>query len=315
MRRWSDNDHVWGPFLWAYSKTYRPISIVLESLDDEEWSEGHAVSKLRLCAFGCALQIVLPPILKPKLIKVMARTWDAETVKRLGRDWYMQAEQRVFGFSYLPGEGFLQVFRGARTMDSLTDRTWSKHLPWTQWRHVRHSLYTLEEGHFWTDPDSLLGLGYRWDALQRAREAVPKVRYLVRDGYDGEMIVAECFIEEREWRFGTGWFKWLSWFRRPMIKRSLDISYSKEVGPRKGSWKGGMTGHSCEMLQGDTPMQAFLRYCPLENLQFIGFAHAADTAQSVAVPPDVAEILKGAESGQALDDLGSQNAEGEVRKS
>lgn len=37
----------------------------------------------------------------------------------------------------------------------------------------------------------------------------------------------------------AGWFKWLSWFGRPKIRRSLDIQFSSETGPEKGSWKGG----------------------------------------------------------------------------
>jgi hypothetical protein len=85
--------------------------------------------------------------------------------------------------------------------------------------------------------------------------------------FDGEVITATTHIEEREWRFGTGWFAWLSLFRRPRIIRSLDIRFSAEVGPRKGSWKGGTMGHSIEMLPGELHRGAFQRYAAKHNLR------------------------------------------------
>ena len=76
--------------------------------------------------------------------------------------------------------------------------------------------------------------------------------------------------EERQWKFGTGWFKWLSLFRKDRVRRSLDIDFSREVGREKGSWKGGTIGHGIEMLPGESNEQAFRRYCTENNLSFIG---------------------------------------------
>lgn len=72
-------------------------------------------------------------------------------------------------------------------------------------------------------------------------------------------------IEEREWKFGTGWFRWLSWFRKPKVSRSLDIRFSEEVGKDKGSWKGGKVGHGIDMLPGELHEAAFRRYCEKEH--------------------------------------------------
>ncbi len=79
------------------------------------------------------------------------------------------------------------------------------------------------------------------------------------------MIVATCVIEEREWHRGAGWFKWLKWFYPRKIRRSLDLKFSAEVGPEKGSWKGGTIDHGIEMQKGETPRQAFERYCSKEH--------------------------------------------------
>lgn len=313
-RRWSDNDHTWGPFLVSYSRRYRPLAIVLDSEDDEEYGgpkpERHSTA-LRLSAFGLTLIVYLPAFLKPKLTKVMAPSWDAETVKRLGRDWYWRAEERSFGFSCL--DGHLQVFRGLRTDDSRTDRTWSCFLPWTQWRHVRHCLYDLDGNLFWTAPIEQSRLGGSWfEDLRRAEARVPKQMFRILD-FDGEEIIATCHIEEREWRFGTGWCTWLSWFRRPRIKHYIDITYSKEVGPRKGSWKGGTMGESAEMTQGDTALTAFIRHCNKNGRDWKGFAFTNSPSQPVPVPPDVAALLMGAKDDRLLENDGNQKAEGAIR--
>lgn len=112
----------------------------------------------------------------------------------------------------------------------------------------------------------------------KAQERVPKAHFGFED-YDGEMIIASTYIEEMEWKFGTGWFKWLRFFRKSKVRRSLDLHFSAEVGPEKGSWKGGTTGHGIEMLDGELHEQAFRRYCATEHdarhgkkyrLRFIG---------------------------------------------
>ena len=79
--------------------------------------------------------------------------------------------------------------------------------------------------------------------------------------YDDEEITATTYTEEREYKKGTSWCKWLSLFIRPKVVRALDISFSAEVGPRKGSWKGGTVGHGIDMLPGENHESAFRRYC------------------------------------------------------
>jgi hypothetical protein len=76
-------------------------------------------------------------------------------------------------------------------------------------------------------------------------------------------------IQEREWLRGVKAFRWLSRFFYPKIRRSLNLEFHKEVGPRKGSWKGGTIGHSIEMLPGELHEAAFRRYCEKNNMTFI----------------------------------------------
>lgn len=259
MTRLTDNDRHIGRFI-TYARCsphWRPLRVVYSSGggDDNE-----KANNLTVYAFGWILRILLPALLQPW------RRW----VDTSGYKWaspaggYFDEHPREYGFSL--SDGFLQVFLGAQTHDSTTTQSWSKFLPWTQWRHIRHSFYDGEGRHFWTEWDRPRGFKLRddWQAQQAIKAACPAVVFEF-DDFDGKRIRATCRVEEREWKFGTGWFKWLSLFRAPRIRRSLDLDFSEEVGPEKGSWKGGILGTGIEMMPNETPEAAFRRYCEQEH--------------------------------------------------
>lgn len=255
--RWGDNDKYFGPITYARDRRWKPLTIDLSSADDED-----RCCSLRLSAFGHTVIVALPPIVPSYRERVYPTGWTAETIARLGRNWYWQVDQRSFGFTV--SDGHLDVRFGRQTNDSSTERRWGKFLPWTQWRHVRFSLYGIDGGHVW----SSAGGKYDWEAQRAAEECCPGLSFDFLD-YDGEAIVAATKIDEREWRFGTGWFEWLSLFRRPRIARSLDIKFTAETGERKGSWKGGTVGHSIAMLPGELHEAAFRRYCAEHHMTFV----------------------------------------------
>ncbi len=270
--RWGDNDRNLGPFTYAYDPKYWHWAVVLKA-DVSEDTDCETCS-LRISLGPRTLIIGLPRIVRPAVTRRYPG-WDQATVERLGRAYYDIAHERVFGFSY--GDGFLQVFRGLRTHDSSTDRTWSCFLPWTQWRHVRRSFYDLEGRHFWSEIDAetqaVRKLGdqarnERYDIVRSWEALCPTITFRFLD-FDGEQLTATTKIEEREWLFGTGWFEWLSLYRRPKIVRSLDITFSGETGKRKGSWKGGTVGHSITMLPGEFHCAAFQRYCKEHDMTFV----------------------------------------------
>lgn len=261
-RRWGDNDVYFGPLTYARAsgRDWRPLAVVLGSGDDE-----YPGANLRISGFGHTVILALPAwVLRPHVERVHAN-WDAATVERLGRDWYENVTEREYGFTL--SDGHLSVALGRQTHDSSTEQSWGCFLPWTQWRHVRRSFYGLQGQHIASmlDAERHLWEGHR----QEIADATPTVSFEF-DDFDGERIVATTRIEEREWRFGTGWFRWLSLFRAPRISRSLDLRFSKETGKRKGSWKGGTVGHSIEMLPGELHESAFRRYCAERGMTFVG---------------------------------------------
>jgi len=254
MNRLTDNDRNWGPFTLA--RWRREFSITLSSGDEEDTPV--AKNSLRIIAFGWAIRMALPQIVQPHRVRHEAN-WDEATVKRLGRNHYFETHERKFGVSLSDmgnGYDFLQVKFGPEIWDSSTSKSWCMHLPWKMWDCVRHSIYEPDGTHYFTEKPK------KWDEYYAAKQKCPTSKFRFKD-YDGKEITAECIIEEREWHRGEGRFKWLRWFYRPMIRRDLDIRFSEEVGPGKGSWKGGTVGHSIEMLPGETPEQAFRRYCEL----------------------------------------------------
>ena len=264
--RWSDNDRYFGPFTYAKDGKYKNWAIILQSGNDE-----YPGCSLRFSGFRRTLIIALPPFIRPWL-EEFGEPVDPAMAARIGRSRCYHTHRREFGLS-LSGSGmgdgydYLQVKYGAQTHDSRTDMSKGYFLPWKQWRHVRHSLYDLSGAHFADMPQR----GRYLDTLDE-REAIEKAcpsRTFPFVDFDGEAIDATTRIEEREWRFGEGWWKWLSAFRRPKVNRSLDIRFSKETGPRKGSWKGGTIGHSIDMLPGELHEAAFRRYCAEHQMTFI----------------------------------------------
>jgi hypothetical protein len=265
--RWSDHDRYFGPFTYARdNEHYRPLAIVLGSGDDERPG-----CDLRISGFGHTLIVALPQVIRPWRRKVVPG-WDAATIARLGRDWYWDTHEREYGFTL--SDGFLNVLLGRQTHDSRTEQRWGYFLPWTQWRHVRHSFYGLDGEHVATLPDtgkSYLADPGRFERERAVADATPTRSFHFLD-FDGEVIVAKTKIEEREWRAGTGWFRWLSLFRSAKVRRSLYIAFSAETGERKGSWKGGTLGHGIDMRPGELHEDAFRRYCAENRMTFIGAA-------------------------------------------
>jgi hypothetical protein len=231
--------------------------------------DGAGPNTLTAYAFGWVACLRLPRLLDDHKVRHVAASWDAATVARMGRNWYEKRFPREYGFSL--SDGFLQVFMGAQTGDSDTTQDWCTHLPWTQWRFHRFSLYDLAGAEFFTEFEadrrartkaSATRLGY--EDQYAAQAAMPKAVFLV-DDFDGQRLTVTTHIEEREWKFGEGWFKWLSLFRKAKVRRSLSINFDKECGPEKGSWKGGTMGTGIDMLPGELHEAAFRRYCEQDH--------------------------------------------------
>lgn len=81
------------------------------------------------------------------------------------------------------------------------------------------------------------------------------VEYNYLDKYDNTIVPTKVYVEEREWR--PIWFTWTSLFSN--VRRTIDVHFSKEVGARKGSWKGGVVGCGYPMKKGETALECIKR--------------------------------------------------------
>jgi hypothetical protein len=285
MTRLTDNDRHIGGLTYARS-SWNPLRLVFSTGGGDE---GYPHNHVTGYALGWVARLRLPKLMQPWRRWVDVSHYDWAKSPDAG---YWDVHAREYGFSL--HEGFLQLFLGAQTHDSLTTQSWSWHLPWTQWRHIRTSFYDAAGKHFWTEWARPRGFPFRdtWDAHQAVKDACPAVKFEF-DDYDGQRLVVTTRIDEREWRFGEGWFKWLSVFCKPMTRRSLDLNFSSEVGPEKGSWKGGTCGTDFDMLPGELHEAAFRRYCEQEHrskyqrfkINFVGAESAPQPADLPAIQP------------------------------
>jgi hypothetical protein len=213
-------------------------------------------ANLRLGLLGHQLTVNLPQwVLRPSRRWVDTSRYSWSTNPAGG---YWQLDAREYG-TYLY-ENHFNLLYGLSTDDSSTEQRWSCFLPWAEWRHVRYETLGLDR--------QVVEVIDEKDGFERQLEAskrAPKVRFSFKD-FDGEGIEATTYIDRRTWKRGVKWCRWLSLFWPDRVRESLDIRFSKEVGSRKGSWKGGTLGHGIDLLPGELHLAAFQRYAAQHQL-------------------------------------------------
>jgi hypothetical protein len=262
MSRLTDNDKHLGPITYARcSDSWRPLRLVFSTGggNDDCGDEGNNLTGY---AFGWIARVRLPSLMAPWKIWVDTSRYAWAKGPDSG---YWDVYPKEYGFSL--SDGFLQLFLGPQTHDSLTTKSWCTHLPWTEWHFHRFSLYGLHGEHLksWISSRKTKRMNADHFTEQHEFEKTMPVRKFMVEDHDGEQIEVTTHIQEREWTFGEKWFQWLRFFRKPRVHRSLDINFAKEVGTEKGSWKGGLCGTSIEMLPGELHEAAFIRYCDQEH--------------------------------------------------
>jgi hypothetical protein len=85
------------------------------------------------------------------------------------------------------------------------------------------------------------------------RETHP-YHYMLDNG-EVQHVQATISVSEMEWRLRKA--TWFPWIRK--LHRSIEVSFSDEVGERAGSWKGGCVGCGYEMLPYEEPKQTLRR--------------------------------------------------------
>jgi hypothetical protein len=233
-RRYANDSKFLGPYL-SYHRYPRHWEVKLSSGDDE-----YPGCHLLVCLWVVAIVLELPRLIRPVEIGY-------------------EVCEREYGVAYYTDSGILTAMWGQQPWDYETSKRKSWTLPWTQWRVVKEEMFDEKMTPRYILNDPVCG---RVRALCREDKKV--VGFCFSD-YDGEGITADTDAERCTQRLGKGWFTWLGYLRAKKVRTWLNIRFDKEVGPEKGSWKGGTLGHAIEMLPGEDHEAAFRRYCELEH--------------------------------------------------
>jgi hypothetical protein len=233
--------------------------------EEERWEAKHCL--LNIALFKHSWWFKIPQLFKPRerWIDLSDKDWATEGLD--GRKGYTESIRKQYGFS-ANGEA-IHVYYGIQPGSwSSRDPENSDHTKvfWVGWNYtdrVRYDFYDLDGNKVASANDNKNG-SCNFNAIESARNMVPKIKFKFKD-YDGEENTATCYIEEMEWRHGRGIFKWVRLFRKPIIRRRLDINFEKETGYEKGSWKGGTMGTSTDIAVGESPLEAFTRYGTSED--------------------------------------------------
>lgn len=136
-------------------------------------------------------------------------------------------------------------WKWARTSIMLQDGTWYNELPGGKVSFPNDPRIADEKKPWGT---------YHQIKEQFAWKETYPYRYVLRSGEVQERT-ATVGIEEREWRWH--WLQWLPFPRK--IQRTIDITFSDEVGERSGSWKGGCTGCGYDIRHDEMPRECLAR--------------------------------------------------------
>lgn len=129
-------------------------------------------------------------------------------------------------------------------------------LPWKQPVTTGLCMMDLTNSH---PAIEFIGSGMTYSEYREKQEASPALEFTVKD-YDGEEAKMFVRVERHTSTKGTGWCKWTRWFRKPVVKTSLLIEFSKYLGTQKHSWKGGSKSASVELLKGETVEEGIQRF-------------------------------------------------------
>jgi len=143
------------------------------------------------------------------------------------------------------------IYRGGKGNWNGGNKWWAFDMPWMlKW--VRTSKL-IKNGEWEHETKNMLKFCCeKWDNLLWSE--VYEYKYILENG-DIQHIKATVSVSEREWRP-----KWLTFF--PIfkkIRKTIDVTFDREVGERTGSYKGGVLGCGHDMLKGETPFYCLKR--------------------------------------------------------
>lgn len=177
-------------------------------------------------------------------------------------------EEREYGISIVKEEGYFHLTWDycSNLMDNITGHKSKSIWLWFFWKQCNRTKQELLnlDGSLYKDITDVKDTDAidRYDLIKSYEKTQPYFEFKILD-YDKEEVAVIARLERNTYSYGRGKFtRWLmKFFKKPIVSTYLELEFLKEIGPRKGSWKGGTTGHSVRLLENDNAVTAFKRYC------------------------------------------------------
>lgn len=218
-----------------------------------------------------SLWLKIPELFKPKKrwVDLSKKSW--ARVGEDGRKGYWEHIRRDYSISFTPEAVYLRygIQPGCWKRDDPENSDHSKvfQYPW-QLTHVRHSIldlnqriaYNSKEWDELTKPKWNMNHEQSFNFIQDS-SCITFFEYF--DKYNNCTVRARAYVEEREWHVGL--WKWMHRFTKMFdwgrfVRRQLYVEFLEGVGPRKGSWKGGVMVCGFDILPGETTNDAVERF-------------------------------------------------------
>lgn len=247
-----------------YKNNHNEFGIVIKTnFCDEEPLNSNIIN---IMFFKWSIYIQIPQILKPLPIQEYNNYSKSYYTTYLGREYGIYTFEDVVFLKY-------GIYNDNWCRDSkYNSRMLILNMNWKQYTFVRNTIYDKNFSVLWQKHDLDKSLNVNsdidsWDFIENMSDD-NKFKFKFSD-FDDEEITAICHIEERVWYKGRKEFSWLKYFTKPLIRLSLAIKYSSEVGHKKGSWKGGVIGTGIDFDINENIADVFKRHCDNNNLTFI----------------------------------------------
>jgi hypothetical protein len=126
---------------------------------------------------------------------------------------------------------------------------WTWDLPWFTFNHIGHFL--MRKDGSWRRVEKS---EFSHDIIENDESILVEKHDYLYERINGEVQkrIATCNVEKRVW--SRKWFPFVK-----MVKKTMNVNFSDEVGEQSGSWKGGVIGTGHDMLPNENVAQCVNR--------------------------------------------------------
>lgn len=182
-----------------------------------------------------------------------------------GRCGYTSKTRKKYGFRL--DKHSLAIFHGLDTDSWPNPDQTNIYFPFTEYRRVHMDFLDHELNFVERYQDNVNG-SINFDSLRDVESRAPILEMEFKD-YDGTVVKATARFTRSKYRLGTKWAKFLGYLVPSKMYHHIDLNFDQEVGPQKGSWKGGTMGITTQRFPEESARDCMIRVCKGEGLTLL----------------------------------------------